>query len=360
MSLRIALLSPIAWRTPPRRYGPWELVVSLLAEGLVARGVDVTLFATGDSRTAGRLRSVCPTGYEEDPAIEAKVWESLHIAQVFEAAAEFDLIHNHFDFLPLAWSGLVETPVLTTIHGFSSARILPVYRRYNGRTHYVSISDSDRSPELDYEATVHHGIDLGQFTFREEPGEYLAFMGRFHPDKGAHEAIEIARRAGRRLRMAGIVQDRAYFEERVLPWVDGERVTFEGSVGPEERDRLLGGAAALLHPIAFAEPFGLAVVEAMATGTPVVAYPLGSMPEIVKPGENGYLVRDAAEAAEAVAALPAISRRRCRAIVEERFTVDRMVESYLRVYERIMSARRRSSRAPRSTVATLEAESDIA
>lgn len=360
MSLRVALLSPIAWRTPPRRYGPWELVVSLLAEGLVARGVDVTLFATGDSLTAGRLRSVCRAGYEEDPTLDAKVWESLHISQVFESAAEFDVIHNHFDFLPLAWSGLVDTPVVTTIHGFSSARILPVYRKYNRRTWYVSISDSDRSPDLDYVATVHHGIDLGQFTFREEPGPYLAFLGRFHPDKGAHEAIEIARRSGLRLRMAGIVQDRAYFEDRVLPWIDGDRVTFEGPVGPEERDRLLGGALALLHPIAFAEPFGLAVVESMATGTPVLAYPLGSMPEIVRPGENGFLVGGVAEAAAAVAQVPEISRRRCRATVEERFTVDRMVEGYLRVYERIMSERSRSSSASRSTVAMLDARSDIA
>jgi len=360
LSLRVALVSPIAWRTPPRHYGPWEQVVSLLAEGLMARGVDVTLFATADSQTAGRLRAVCPAGYEEDPSLDAKVWECLHLSEVFENAADFDLIHNHFDFLPLSYSGLVDTPVVTTIHGFSSPGILPVYRKYNGRVHYVSISDSDRAPGLDYLATVYHGIDLGQFTFQEAPGQDLVFLGRLHPDKGAHEAIEIARRAGVRLRIAGIVQDRDYFQERVLPWIDGDRVVYEGSVGPEQRDRLLGSALALLHPISFAEPFGLSVVEAMATGTPVIAYPLGSMPEIIRPGENGFLVTGAAEAVAAVARLPEISRRRCRTEVEERFSAERMVDDYLRVYERIMSDFRRSSKASSETVAMLEARSDIA
>lgn len=331
------MLSPIAWRTPPRHYGPWERVVSLLTEGLVRRGLDVTLFATADSETAGRLRAVCPRGYEEDPEIQAKVWECLHIAEVFEHAGAFDLIHNHFDFLPLSYSGLVATPVVTTIHGFSSPRILPVYKKYDGRAHYVSISDADRSSELTYAATVHHGIDLAQFTFRERSDDYLVFMGRIHPDKGAHAAIQIAKRAGLPLRMAGIIQDRAYYEAEVAPHVDGEAVTYLGSVGPAERDTLLGGARALLHPIAFAEPFGLSVVESMATGTPVIAFPRGSMPEIVTSGEDGFLVDGIEAAASAVGRLGEIARRRCRQTVEERFTVDRMVGEYVRVYQRILS-----------------------
>lgn len=335
--LRIAMLAPIAWRTPPRHYGPWERVVSLLTEGLVERGVDVTLFATADSETRGRLHAVCPAGYEENPELDAKVWEGLHISEVIERAAEFDIIHNHFDFLPLTYSGLVDTPVITTIHGFSSPRILPVYRKYNGRAFYVAISEADRCPELDYVATVYHGIDLERFTFREGPEDCLLFFGRIHPDKGAREAIEIARRAGHRLIIAGIVQDREYFQEYVEPHLDGEHVEYVGSVGPERRDTLLGDALALLHPIAFEEPFGLSVVEAMACGTPVIAFPRGSMPEVICDGETGFLVGTLEEATDAVGRVGSIDRRACRRWVEERFSAARMVDDYLRVYELVLA-----------------------
>lgn len=338
--MRIAMLSPIAWRTPPRHYGPWERVVSLLTEGLVVRGVDVTLFATLDSITAARLRGVCPRGYAEDSSLDPKVWECLHIAEVFESAEEFDLIHNHFDFLPLSYSGLVKTPVLTTIHGFSSPRILPVYKKYNGTTYYVSISNADRSPELHYVATVYHGIDIENFTFQPEPGEYLLFFGRIHHDKGAREAIEIARRSGRKLILAGIIQDQEYFQSQVEPFLDGKEVTYIGSVGPAERDRLLGEAFALVHPINFNEPFGLSVVEAMACGTPVIAFPRGSMPEIIRDGENGFLVSTVDEAVKAVEKIPSLDRLHCRRWVERRFTAERMVEDYLEVYRLVLEASR--------------------
>lgn len=341
--MRIAMLSPIAWRTPPRHYGPWERVVSLLTEGLVAKGVDVILFATADSETAGNLQAVCALGYEEDRSIDPKVVESLHIAEVFESAAEFDLIHNHFDFLPLTYSGLVKTPVLTTIHGFSSPKILPVYRKYNGKTFYVSISDADRSPELDYLATIHHGIDIEQFTFQPRPEDYLLFFGRIHPDKGAREAIEIAASAGRRLVMAGIVQDQGYYDRAVRPHLDGERVVYVGSVGPLERDRLLGGAYALLHPISFSEPFGLSVVEAMACGTPVIAFPRGSMPELIEHGRNGFLVSDVEAAVRAVDRIAFLDRAACRKTVERRFTAERMVNDYLGVYRMILAKRTRTA-----------------
>jgi glycosyltransferase involved in cell wall biosynthesis len=334
--LRIAMLSPVAWRTPPRHYGPWERVVSLLTEGLVARGVDVTLFATADSKTEGTLRSIIENGYEEAPASIPKVCECLHIASVFERADEFDLIHNQFDYLPLTYSELVDTPVLTTIHGFSSPQILPVFRRYDRRCFYVAISESDRHPDLSYVATVHHGIDIRNFSFQDARGEYLLFFGRIHNDKGAGEAIEIARRADRRLIMAGIVQDRAYFRRHVEPHVDGDRIRFVGSVGPEQRDELLGKADALLHPIQFDEPFGLSVVEAMACGTPVIAFSRGSMPELIRDGENGFLAADVDGAVKALRRLDEISRRACRVWVEERFSVDRMVEDYLRVYQSVM------------------------
>jgi glycosyltransferase involved in cell wall biosynthesis/quercetin dioxygenase-like cupin family protein len=340
------MLSPVAWRTPPRDCGPWEQVVSVLTEGLVKRGEDVTLFATGDSLTTATLHAVVARGYEEDCGLEAKVGECLHIAEVFEHADEFDLIHNHFDFLPLAWSKLTTTPVVTTIHGFSSARILPVFRKYDKGSYYVSISIADRSPDLDYVANAYHGIDLNAFTYREKPGDYLLFYGRIHPDKGAAEAIEIARRAGRRLVMAGIIQDREYYREKIEPFVNGSSVAYVGSVGPAKRDKLLGGAHALLHPISFAEPFGLSVVEAMACGSPVVAFAKGSMPEVVADGKTGFLVDTVDEAVDAVARVPELERAACRAHVEEHFTADRMVERYVEVYLEVLERSRREDHRP--------------
>ena len=232
--MKIALISPIAWRIPPKHYGPWENVTSLLCEGLVKKGVKVTLFATKDSITTGKLSAVCRRGYEEDKAIEPKVWECLHISEVFERADEFDLIHNNFDFLPLTYSNLIKTPVLTTIHGFSSPAILPVYEKYNNKTYYVSISNSDRSDKLDYIATIYHGINLDQFTFKKEIGEYLLFFGRMHPDKGAREAIQIAKSFGKKLIMAGIIQDQEYFEKEISPHF-GEDIIYVGSVGPDRK-----------------------------------------------------------------------------------------------------------------------------
>lgn len=213
--MRIAMLAPISWRTPPRSYGPWELVTSLLTEALVDRGIDVTLFATADSETRGTLSAVVPRGYSEDPSLDAKVWEALHIASVFERADEFDLIHNQADFMPLAFSELVETPVVTTIHGFSSERILPVFRRYDDRTHYVAISDADRHPDLNYAATIHHGIPVDAFDFEPDGGDALLFFGRIHPDKGAADAVRAAQATGHRLVMAGLVQDTGYHERLV-------------------------------------------------------------------------------------------------------------------------------------------------
>lgn len=334
--MKIAMLSPIAWRTPPRHYGPWEMITSLLTEGLVKKGVDVTLFATGDSITSGKLHAICSTGYEEDQSIDPKVWECLHVSQVFEQAKEFDLIHNHYDFLPLTYSRLVETPVLTTIHGFSSSQIYPVYEKYNDRVFYVSISYADRLAALDYIATIYHGIDLKQFTFRSQPGDYLLFFGRIHPDKGTRQAIEIARQTGMKLIIAGIIQDKNYFKEHVKTFIDGKQVEYIENVVPDLRNKLMSEAYALLHPIHFKEPFGLSVVEAMACGTPVIAFSRGSMAEIIAHQKTGFLVRDVKEAVEAVKQVDSINRRECRKAVEERFAVDRMVEEYLMVYNKIL------------------------
>lgn len=332
--MKIALLGPIAWRTPPLHYGPWELITGLLAEGLVARGIDVTLFATLDSLTKATLDGVCPTGYEDSPDIDGRVWEALHVSHALRRSGDFDLVHNHIDWLPLAFSQHCAAPLLTTIHGFSGGNILPAYRRANSS--YVSISDSDRSADLDYVATVYHGVDLSALPFDPDGGEDLVAFGRIHPDKGTHTAIEIARRAGRRLRICGIVQDERYFAELVEPHIDGDRVVYLGSVGPADRGRILGGSLALLHPIEFAEPFGLSVVESMACGTPVVAYRKGSMAEVVDEGVTGRLVDTAGEAVAAVAGITDLDRGGCRVRARERFGVDRMVDDYLRVYRNLI------------------------
>jgi len=334
--MRIAMLSPIAWRTPPRHYGPWESVVSHLTEGLVSRGYDVTLFATGDSETSGKLHAVCARGYEEDHSIMSKVWECLHISELFEHAEEFDIIHNNFDFLPLTYTGLITTPVVTTIHGFSSPGILPVYEKYNGKVFYVSISDADRSPNLDYIKTIHHGIDIDQFDFQPDPDDYLLFFGRIHHDKGAKEALEIARVCNKKLILAGIIQDDAYYRQHIEPHLDNDSFVYVGSVGPVRRNQLLGKAIALLHPINFKEPFGLSVIESMACGTPVIAFNKGSMPELIHNGKSGFLVNSVNEAIDAVVRIRDIDRACCRCRVERHFTVGHMVEGYIQVYETIL------------------------
>jgi glycosyltransferase involved in cell wall biosynthesis len=333
--MKVALLGPIAWRTPPVHYGPWELITSLLAEGLAERGVDVTLFATLDSITKATLDGVSPSGYEETPEIDGRVYEALHVSHALSRSAEFDLVHNHLDWLPLAFDRHCAAPMLTTIHGFSGPAILPAYRR--SRSHFVSISDADRSPDLEYLATVHHGIDLAGLPVNPDGGDDLILFGRIHPDKGTDLAIDIARLAGRRLIMCGIVQDRSFFTELIEPRIDGDRVVYLGSVGPAERGRILGSGAALLHPIRFAEPFGLSVVESMACGTPVIAYRKGSMPEVVDEGVTGRLVTDVDEAVEAVASIAALDRAACAHRARQRFSAGRMVDDYMTIYRKIVS-----------------------
>jgi glycosyltransferase involved in cell wall biosynthesis len=337
--MKIAMIAPIAWRTPPRHYGPWELVTSLLTEALVARGLDVTLFATQDSITAGTLAGVVPAPYSESPAIDAKVWEHRHLAHVFERAGEFDLIHNQADFPAHAFANLVPTPIVTTIHGFSSDRILPMYKPYEDRVACVAISDADRAPGLRYAATIHHGIPIDDFTFDAEGADDLLFFGRMHPDKGAAEAITVARATGRRLAMYGIVQDQAYFDRDVAPHIDGDRIRYPGAVGGLERIRALGQARALLHLINFDEPFGLSVIEALACGTPVIAINRGSMPELIDHGVTGFLVDDLEGAVAAVARIGEIDRAACRAAVASRFSAQRMAEEYHALYGQVIDGR---------------------
>ena len=333
--MKIAILSPVAWRTPPRHYGPWEQMASNISEGMVAQGMDVTLFATSDSKTSGTLESVIPTGYEEDRNLDAKVVECLHISHLMEKASDFDIIHNHYDFLPLTYSKLISTPVITTIHGFSSPKIIAVYQKYNRSSSFVSISNSNRSPELEYLATVYNGIQTAEFSFVENPEEYLLFFGRIHPDKGTFEAIEIAKKSKRKLIIAGIIQDEGYFKDKIQPHLD-DQIVFVGHAGPEDRNKLLGKASALLHPINFDEPFGLSVAEAMYCGTPVIAFNRGSMPELISHGQTGYLVNDVGTAAEAVDTLKSISRTSCHSWASEKFSSEKMVADYLELYKQII------------------------
>lgn len=334
--MKIALLSSIAWRTPPLKYGPWEQVASNITEGLVKRGIDVTLFATGNSHTDGKLEFISPTAYAEDTDIIPKVWECLHISNVMEQADKFDLIHNNFDYLPLTYSRLIKTPMVTTIHGFSSPGILPVFKKYNKDNYYVSISNSDRSPELDYIATVYNGIKVEDFTLIQHPSDYLLFFGRIHPDKGTNEAIRIAKKAGRKLIIAGLIQDEAYFNTKVKPFIDQTEIVYVGNAGPAERNKLLGEAIALLHPVLFREPFGLSVAEAMVCGTPVVAFNKGSMPELIEDQKTGFLVNTVDEAVAAVNKIDSIDRNYVSEVAKSKFSLDKMVDQYIEIYNQIL------------------------
>ncbi len=330
---RIAILAPVAWRTPPRQYGAWETVAGNIAEGLVARGWDVTLFASRDSLTRASLHAVVERGYEEDRSIDPKVAEYLHISEAFEHAAEFDLIQSHYDFMALTYTRLVATPVLTTVHGFSSPQILPVYRKY-GDGYFVSISDSDRAAGLNYLATVYNGIDLDLYPLRESGGGDLIFLGRIHPDKGVHLAIEVARLSGLPLQIAGIVQDEAYFREQVQPHLD-QQIRYIGPVGVEGKNELFSRARALLHLNTIPERFGLVLAEANAAGVPVIAMDLGSCREVIEDGVTGFLVSSVGEAARALECVAEIDPAACRERVRRCFSIQTMVEGYERVYSAI-------------------------
>jgi glycosyltransferase involved in cell wall biosynthesis len=331
---RVAVLSPVAWRTPPRHYGAWETVAGNIAEGLVARGWDVTLFASGDSITSAHLHAVVAEGYEENSAIDPKVAEYLHISEAFEHAAEFDLIHSHYDFMALTYTRLVKTPVLTTIHGFSSPKIMPVYQKYRDG-YFVSISDSDRAPGLNYLATVYNGIDLELYPFQESGGDDLIFLGRIHPDKGVHLAIEMARLSGRRLLIAGIIQDDAYYREMVHPYIDGRDIEYVGPVGVAEKNELFRRAYALVHLNTIPERFGLVLAEANAAGVPVIARDLGSCREVIQDGQTGFLANNVGEAVRSLERIAAIDRRACRGRIQQCFSIQTMVEAYERVYSTI-------------------------
>ena len=332
---RIAILAPVAWRTPPRAYGAWETVASNITEGLVARGwKNVTLFATKESITKATLVGWIEKGYEEDKTQIPLVSTCLHISKVMERAGEFNLIHNNFDYLPLTYLPFIKTPMLTTIHGFSDPDILRVYHDHKD-TYYVSISDADRDPGLPYMATVYNGIDLSNLTFREKPGDKLVHYGRIHNDKGTHLAIEVAKKCGMDLIIAGIIQDQAYFDNLIKPHLNNSSIQFIGPVDPVARDALLKEAYVVIHLNLIPERFGLVMAESMAAGVPVIAMDLGSCREVIADKQTGYMVNSVDEAVEAVGKIDQIDRRKCRQHVEENFTVDKMVEGYEKVYAEI-------------------------
>jgi len=345
-SKRIAILAPVAWRTPPHAYGAWETVASNITEGLVARGwKDVTLFATKESVTNAKLVGFVERGYEEDKTQIPKVSECLHISKVMERADEFDLIHNNFDYLPLTYLPFIKTPILTTIHGFSDPDILRVYHDHKD-TYYVSISDSDRNPDLPYLATVYNGIDLSNITYSDTAGDKLVFLGRIHPDKGTHLAIEVAKICGQDLIIAGIIQDQNYFDNLLKPHLNNSSVQYIGPVNPVQRDALFKETYAVIHLNTIPERFGLVMAESMAAGVPVIAMDLGSCREVIADRQTGYLVNNVNEAVEAVAKIDRINRKKCRQHVEEHFTIDCMVAGYEKVYEEIF---RREAQKKNST-----------
>lgn len=338
--MKIGILAPAAWRLPPRNYGPWELVAYNLAEGLVKRGHEVTIFATKDSKTKANLEAIVPRPYREHPAeMPEEIWQALHLGFFFERANQFDILHNHYNFSPLTYSRLVKPPMVTTIHGFTSKKILPVFQEYNQDNYYVSISDADRDSSLNYIATVYNGINLDEFEFNPKPKDYLVFLGRVARDKGTDLAIKVAKKTGRVLKIAATIppEEKKFWEEEIKPSIDGKQIQYLGPANPKMRNEVLGGAFCSLHMIRFDEPFGLTLVEAMACGTPVIAMDKGSIPEIVVDGKSGYKVASVDEAAERVEQIRTIKREDCRSQVKEKFTREKMAENYEKVYQKILN-----------------------
>jgi glycosyltransferase involved in cell wall biosynthesis len=338
--VRIAQVAPLHEAVPPRFYGGTERVVSYLTENLVQLGHDVTLFASGDSETRARLVPICRQALRLDPDCEDPVpYEILALEAVIREADDFDVIHFHEACLHLPWTRRIRCATVTTMHGRLDLRDLePLYREY-ADVPLVSISDAQREPMpwAHWRATVYHGLPDDLYRFYPEPGGYLAFLGRICPEKRVDRAIAIAQRSGIELKIAAKVDaaDKEYFETEIRHLLDDPLVDFVGEIGDGEKESFLGGAAALLMPIDWPEPFGLVVIEAMACGTPVIAFPFGSMPELIEPGVNGALVESVDQAIAEVEALAALDRRLCRRSFEQRFTVARMAKNYVRAYEEL-------------------------
>lgn len=336
--MKIAQIAPLYESVPPRLYGGTERIVSYLTEELVRMGHEVTLFASGDSVTRARLVPACAQSLRLDPDCKDQLAHHiLLLERVFQRADEFDVLHFHVDYLHFPWSRRNGYRHVTTLHGrLDLPDLVPLYREFPDMP-LVSISNAQRRPLrwVNWRATVYHGLPPDLLRLNERPGRYLAFLGRISPEKRCDRAIEIASRAGLELRIAAKVDvaDREYFESVVRPLLRRPGIEFLGEIGEHEKQDFLGGAAALLFPIDWPEPFGLVMIEAMACGTPVIAWPCGSVPEVIDHGRTGFLCRTVEEAVRAVRDLPRLPRRGCRQVFERRFTARRMAQDYLRVYE---------------------------
>lgn len=343
--MKIAQVSPLSESVPPKLYGGTERVVAFLTDALVAAGHDVTLFASGDSVTRADLVPCVPRGLRLDGAcIDPIAPHILMIEEVARRAADFDLVHFHVDYLHFQLMRRMTIPRITTVHGrLDIPDLQTIYRRFPDEP-LVSISEAQRAPipTVGWQGTVYHGLPADQFTFHAGPGQYLAFLGRTSPEKGLDRAIEIAKRVGMPLKIAAKVDkvDEEYFISRIKPLLDHPLLEFVGEIDEEQKDQFLGGAAALLFPVDWPEPFGLVMIEALACGTPVVAFARGSVPEIMRDGLSGFVVETVDQAAAAVPRALALPRERCRAYFEDRFTASRMAAAYVRIYEKMIARER--------------------
>jgi glycosyltransferase involved in cell wall biosynthesis len=341
--MRIAQVAPLSESVPPKLYGGTERVVHHLTEELVRQGHEVTLFASGDSLTRARLEAVCPKALRLDPnCIDPLAAHVVMMNRVFTQKENFDLIHFHIDYLHFPISELHDVPVLTTLHGrLDTPDLVAVYKEFPDAP-VVSISDAQRAPLpwINWMGTVHHGFHVNDYKFYDQPGKYLAFLGRISPEKGLDQAIAIARRAGMKLKVAAKIDraDREYFETKIKHLLDDPLVEFIGELGFPDTNKFLGNAAALLFPIQWPEPFGLVMIESMASGAPVIAYSRGSVPEVIQDGVSGFIVTNEEEAAHAVGKLGMLDRLACRKDFELRFSSARMAHDYLAIYEKLRRA----------------------
>lgn len=342
--MRIAQVAPLYESVPPKLYGGTERIASYLTEELVNQGHDVTLFASGDSVTSARLVACCPQALRLDKhCIDSLAHHFVMMERVFHEADYFDIIHFHCDYLHFSLSRRHNTPGVTTLHGrLDLPDLVPLYRQFSEMP-VVSISNDQRSPLpwLNWQATVYHGLPRDLYSFHPESGKYLVFLGRICPEKGVDRAIEIAKRAGIELRIAAKVDrvDTEYFKNVIQPLLADPLIQFIGEINEHDKNNVLGGALALLSPVRWPEPFGLVLIEAMACGTPIVAFEEGSIPELIENGRSGFVVKGLDEAVAAVKNIDQIKRQQCRQTFDERFTASRMAHDYMKIYERLIRAR---------------------
>ena len=343
--MRIAQVAPLYESIPPKYYGGTERVVSYLTEELVRQGHEVTLFASGDSITSARLVAASPRSLRLDmQCLDQLAHHVLLLENVFRRADEFDVIHFHVDYLHFPFSRRHPITHVTTMHGrLDIPDLIPLYEEFDDMP-LISISNAQRGPLpwVNWQTTVYHGLPEDLYNFRAQPGKYFAFVGRISPEKRVDRAIEIAKRTGIPLKIGAKVDrvDQNYFEGVVKPLLSDPLVQYVGEIGDREKDEFLGNAYALLFPIDWPEPFGLAMIEAMACGTPVIAYREGAVPEVTEEGYTGFIVEELEDAISAARRVPELSRERCREIFEQRFTAARMAKDYLRVYERLMERKK--------------------